>query len=143
MDEREREKQALENGERMALAGGAPATAYNMRGKRIGRFRISSVALELTSQTDLSSDHAKSLMGLFGQMIIIRATDCSWKASTDYVALSPLFDELGEAETVPWYEIEYQSIDHGEDYAEQGHAHQWESIAKAAKRMPPGETESK
>jgi hypothetical protein len=78
-------------------------------------------------------------MGLFGQMIIVRAHDCPYGAGVDYWAVSPLFDELEEGEVVPWYEIEYQVIDHGEDYAEQGHQHQLETLAKAVKRKPPVE----
>jgi hypothetical protein len=46
---------------------------------------------------------------------------------------------LGEGEPIPWYEIEWQVIDHGADYAEQGSRNQMETLAKAVKREPPAE----
>jgi hypothetical protein len=105
--------------------------------RRLGRFRISDTALCVAG--DLGGGFCRSMMGLMGQMIIIRATDNPFRASIDYWAISPLFDELEEGAAVPWYEIEYQTIDHGEDYEEQGFAHQFESVAKAVKWKPPGD----
>jgi len=105
--------------------------------QRLGRFRITN--MELCASADLDSAYCRSLMGLMGQMIIIRATDNPFRASIDYWAISGLFDEIEEGAVVPWYEIEFQTVDHGEDYAEQGHAHQFEAVAKAVKRKAPGE----
>jgi hypothetical protein len=45
-----------------------------------------------------------------------------------------------EGEAIPWYGMEWQVIDHGADYADKGHRCQHETIARAIKRKPPGET---
>lgn len=106
---------------------------------RWGRFRISGHYFAAVRGADLESDYAKSLMALFGQMIIIRANDCPWGAGIDYTAVSPMFDELVEGEAIPWYELEWQAVDHGEDFVQDGHAHRCETISKAVKRKPPAE----
>jgi hypothetical protein len=104
--------------------------------RRLGRFRMSDI---VWAGANIDSKHFRSIMGLMGQMVIIRATDNPFRSSIDYWAISPLFDEINEGAVVPWYEIEFQTEDHGEDYADKGHSHQYESIAKAIQRKPPGE----
>jgi hypothetical protein len=84
-------------------------------------------------------DHVQSLLGLFGKMIIVRAGQCPHLDSIDYWAISDMFDEVEEGSDIPWYEMEFQTVDHGEDYAENGHQHQHETIVRAVKRIAPGE----
>ena len=78
-------------------------------------------------------------MGLFGQMIIIRANQCPYGDGIDYWAISPLFGPVEEGMAIPWYEMEFQTIDHGPDFEAKGHANQCEHVARAIKRKEPGE----
>lgn len=103
---------------------------------RLGRFRISG-QVRAAVWTGLEGAFAQSLMELFGQMIVIRASDAPHMDSTDYWAVSPLFEEIEEGAIVPWYFIEWQTIDHGEDYAEKGFSHRCETVAKAIRQSEP------
>lgn len=69
-----------------------------MRSKRVGRF---------TLDMDLVQSGDEALLRLFGQVIVVetRFSDRCW--STDYLAISPLFDELDEGEKTPEYVFEF------------------------------------
>jgi len=83
-----------------------------MNSDRIGRFVISDVVMCAVSR-GLDCKTAKGMMALFGQMIVIRASDAPHNATTEYVAVSKLFEPLEEFKPIPVYNISWVVDDDG------------------------------
>lgn len=64
---------------------------------RIGKFSISLRAVE---------NNWRSLLHIFSNFVIVRAEYIIEKGVIEYVALSPLFDAIGEGLQPPYYELD-------------------------------------
>ena len=87
-------------------------------GKRWGRFKISGyfVAEMVERAAAGDRDTVGGLLEFMSQCFIVRAHDAPSDDTIEYWAVSPLFDEVAEAEPIPEYQIEmrrYEACDCG------------------------------